>query len=144
MEFTKAKIAFESRITTPNIDRVVDSAGVLDALLEKGIDVLRVVWEGLFDEELFVEDDAILLIDGFNELIVSPGLTRHNVDLGDGRLVINTSIGNEHAAMRVRITPFLDAENSETLEVVISEQEYRCRWNAMAGTLLSVANAGGE
>ena len=110
----------------------VDPDELLEKLLENGYESFHINWCNLFEDDLYIEDDAMFIADAYNEIesAVENGES-HEVFLGDGTLQIMTKMSNETARMTVIHTPHLNKKFMQKKEVELTKAQYANAWKSL-------------
>lgn len=112
----------------------MDSEEAIDIFLSKNIEYFTLNVFNLASVKLCTESDIMFLIDSYNELGEKSDFIKHNCFLGDGELIIDTSVDNDldYVSISIQLCPFLDRKNLEFIECKIKIEDYFLAWQNLA------------
>ncbi len=119
----------------------VDPDELLEGLLNNGYESFHIKWYDLFEDDLYVEDDAMFIAEAYNEIEATLNKGEaHEVFLGDGSLQVKTTIKNESVIMTVIYTPHLDRRFMQKKEAELTKTQYINAWKSLIIEIVKYAS----
>jgi hypothetical protein len=129
-------LQFLPKQIVPSVPKNIDAYDVLKKLSLQKHKTIKLNWYDLFEDVLFVEDDALFLTEAYNELSEIGEQDAQNIFLGDGSLQIDINFRYDEVHMTVIHSPNLDKRFSQKKEVKIARDDYYLAWKCLMKQVL--------